>query len=283
MARKKRKKNRKKIAKRADKYRCYQLSVQEPDAEVPFFKRAYRDAYGKTHKPTVLREDFCGTFAVCCSWLKNSKQHRAIGVDLDPEPLEWGRQHNLPKVPASRREHLTLYEDNVLKVQGEKADVLAAQNFSFWIFKQRHLVLDYFAAAYANLADRGVLVMDMMGGPELMEEDQVDRRDIEAEDSPYGKFEYRWEQASFDPITHDVLFHIHFKFKDGSKLKKAFTYDWRLWSIPEVRDMLHEVGFREVHVYWEGVDEDGEGNGVYRRRDTAESDPCFIAYIVAAK
>jgi len=47
--------------------------------------------------------------------------------------------------------------------------------------------------------------------------------------------------------------------------------------------MLHEVGFREVHVYWEGVDEDGEGNGVYRRRDTAESDPCFIAYIVAAK
>ena len=279
----KKKKRKKKIAKTADKYRCYQLSVQEPEAEMPFFKRAWREAFGHEMKPTLLREDFCGTFAICCEWLKDSKQHRAIGVDLDPEPLNWGREHNLPGVPESRREHLKLYEDNVLKVMGEKAEILAAQNFSFWIFKERQLVLDYFKAAFANMAKRGIMIMDMMGGPELMEEDQIDRRDIEGDDNPHGKFEYQWEQKKFDPISHDVLFHIHFKFKDGSKMKKAFTYDWRMWSIPEVRDLLHEAGFKEVHVYWEGVDEDGEGNGIYKRKTSAPCDPCFIAYLVAVK
>jgi len=279
----KKKKTKKKTAKTADKYRCYQLSVQEPEAEMPFFKRAWREAFGREVKPTLLREDFCGTFAICCEWLKASKDHRAIGVDLDPEPLAWGREHNLTRVPEARRGDLTLYEENVLKVMGEKADILAAQNFSFWIFKERQLVLDYFKAAYKNMAKQGIMIMDMMGGPELMEEDQVDRRDIEGDDNPYGKFEYQWEQKSFDPISHDVLFHIHFKFKDGSKMKKAFTYDWRLWSVPEVCDLLLEAGFSEAHVYWEGVDKDGEGNGVYTRRTSAPCDPCFIAYIVAVK
>ena len=27
--------------------------------------------------------------------------------------------------------------------------------------------------------------------------------------------------------------------------------------------MLHEAGFRNVTVYWEGEDEDGEGNGEF--------------------
>ena len=45
-------------------------------------------------------------------------------------------------------------------------------------------------------------------------------------------------KESPNPITHATTCHIHFKFPDGSKLKKAFTYEWRLWTAPEIRELL---------------------------------------------
>ena len=63
----------------------------------------------------------------------------------------------------------------------------------------------------------------------------------------------------------------------GSKLKDAFIYKWRLWSIPEVRELLAEAGFSRSEVYWEGEDD------VFRKRETAASDPCWICYIVGVK
>ena len=77
--------------------------------------------------------------------------------------------------------------------------------------------------------------------------------------------------------------YIHFKFKDGSKLKRAFSYAWRLWTAPEIRDLLLEAGFATVTVYWEGEDEDGEGDGVFTPNDTGEADLAWIAYIVGEK
>jgi len=120
------------------------------------------------------------------------------------------------------------------------------------------------------------MVMDMMGGPECLEEDREDTRDM-------GRFTYVWEQARFDPITHDALFHIHFRFKDGSEWPRAFTYDWRFWTIPEVREVLAEAGFSRSHVYWEGTDEDGEGDNNWKKATWAHSEPAWIAYIVAVK
>ena len=32
-------------------------------------------------------------------------------------------------------------------------------------------------------------------------------------------------------------------------MKHAFTYYWKLWTIPEVLEMLQEAGFAEVHVW----------------------------------
>src|SRR5258705_418284 len=72
----------------ADKYDLYVLSVQSPDVEVAFFDRAFRTQYGR--RPTTLREDFCGPAAVCYEWVRSTPDRRAIGVDLDPEPLAWG-------------------------------------------------------------------------------------------------------------------------------------------------------------------------------------------------
>jgi len=32
-------------------------------------------------------------------------------------------------------------------------------------------------------------------------------------------------------------------------LKHAFTYHWKLWTIPEVSELLQEAGFAEVHIW----------------------------------
>jgi hypothetical protein len=49
----------------------------------------------------------------------------------------------------------------------------------------------------------------------------------------------------------------------------------------ELRELLSEAGFANVVVYWEGEDEDGEGNGEYEPTLEGAADPAFISYIVA--
>ena len=265
------------LSDQADKYDCYQRSVQTPDHEVEFFERAYRDCF--VERPTSLREDFCGTFAICCRWVASAKDRTAVGVDLCDEALDWGRQHNLEKLKPKQRRRVTLVRDDV-RTAGDPVDIVAAQNFSFWIFKTRDEVIDYFRHVHANLNDRGVLVMDMMGGSECFVEGQTDRRNI---GKGKNAFRYDWQQARFDPITHDATFCIHFRFADGSKLKNAFVYQWRFWSLPEVREMLAAAGFDRSWVYWENEDADGEGDGTYDRAVNGTADPSWICYVVAEK
>lgn len=267
------------MAATADKFDLYQQSVQTPEHEVEFFEQAYREAYKR--KPYSLREDFCGTFAVCCHWVASNRKRTAVGIDLCSETLQWGRDHNLAKLKPSQQQRVTLLEQDVRSRDTEPADILAAQNFSFWIFKTRPEVVEYFKTARANLKDQGVMIMDMMGGGECYAEGHVDKRTIKK-----GKkgFDYHWKQEMFNPITADASFSISFKFPDGSRLNRAFEYHWRFWTIPEVREMLAEAGFRESHVYWEGEnEEDPELDGGWTRCGAAESDPSWICYIVAIK
>ena len=265
-------------AAKADKYLCYQKSVQSPEHEVEFFDVAFRDEFGR--KPKTLREDFCGTFAVCCEWAKLGRERTALGVDLDPEPIQWGEENNLSKLTSSQQKRVKVIQQDVRKRNRPRADVLAAQNFSFWIFKTREEVIEYFEVARANMADQSILVMDMMGGPACLEEGHVDKRRIKK-----GKngFRYFWEQARFNPVTSDCRFHISFKFNDGSKLKHAFTYEWRFWTIPEVREMLEEAGFSHSYVYFDVEDEDGEDTGEWARMEEYPSHSSWICYIVAVR
>lgn len=262
------------IAETADRYDLYQRSVQSPEAEVKMLRRAYKHAYGDV--PTVLREDFCGAAAVCVEWVRKAPLAQAWGVDLDPEPLAWGEAHNASTLKDAQRERLHLVQGDVRTAKTPKADVIAAQNFSFYCFKERAELLKYFKSAKRHLEEKGVLVLDVLGGPAVMDDEQI-------EDKPVDDFLYLWEQETFDPISHDALFHIHFQFKDGSRMDKAFTYDWRLWTLPEIRDLLMEAGFRDVVVYWEGADDEGYGNGVFSRLQTAPADHCWLAYVCGIK
>jgi hypothetical protein len=272
MAKRKRKKHL--TAATADKYWMYQQSVQAPDAEVSFFHDTFKKRFRRV--PTLLREDFCGTAAVCCEWVRSRPDRIAHGFDIDPEPLSWGQENNLTALSPKQRARVTLHQQDVRRVKGPKGDIVAAQNFSYFTFRTRKELCDYFRVARRNLADEGMLVLDIMGGSEVIEEDRSDKRKVDG-------FRYIWEHRRFDPVTHRCQYDIHFKFRDGSKIERAFSYDWRLWSIPEVRELLDEAKFSESAVFWEGSDEDGEGDGIYTRCESAPSDPAWVSYVVAFK
>ncbi len=265
------------LAEKADKFDCYQKSVQAPDHEVEFFEQAFREVFKR--KPYSLREDFCGTFAVCCEWVKSHSKRTAVGVDLCDDTLQWGRDHNLAKLKPAQANRVQVLTQDVRKRNRPQVDVLAAQNFSFWIFKTRKEVVDYFKVARSNMNDESIMVIDMMGGGDCYHQ-STDKRTIVK-----GKkgFKYHWEQAFFNPVNADASFYITFKFNDGSRLERVFEYHWRFWTIPEVREMLKEAGFRESHVYWEQEDEDGESTDEWKRTTVARNDASWIAYIVAVK
>ncbi len=268
-------------AKGADRYELYGLSVQDAGHEVDFFERVYRDRHGKAATPRVLREDFCGTFAVCCEWVRQDESREAIGVDLDPEPLGWGIANHMDTLEAGQHERITLLQQDVRRVSKPKADILAAQNFSFFIFPTRDELRLYLRKALQNLAPGGVMVLDMMGGPDCWKEGQEDVRKI---GKGKRRFKYVWETEKVDPVSHHCRMHIGFRFPDGTAMERCFTYDWRLWTLPEVRELLAEAGFERSVVYWESEDKDGDGSGLYEPLKDAtpvRMDPAWVGYIVA--
>lgn len=253
-----------------DRYALYHRAVQSPEIDCEFFHDAYKELKGTRAK--VLREDFCGTFAVCCEWIKRHKDNRAIGIDLDSEPLDYGRQHYLTALKPEQKKRLSLIQGSVLTASAPKADIVVALNFSFYFFKSRLLLRQYFARARRGLKSNGLLIVDCFGGQAAMEPN-VERTKV-------GGFEYFWDQVSFNPITHEALFYIHFKRKGEAKRERVFTYDWRMWSIPEIREAMTEAGFRRTHVYWEGQTRSGNGDGNFKRSEKGDDAEGWIAYVV---
>ena len=53
----------------------------------------------------------------------------------------------------------------------------------------------------------------------------------------------------------------------------------RLWTLPEVMDVLHDAGFEHVDSYWEGTSSDGEGgNGVFRLSRRGENCAAWVTF-----
>jgi hypothetical protein len=256
-----------------DKYWYYNQSVQSADVDVQFFYDTFKQL--KKRDPKVFREDFCGTFKLSCEWVQLNKNFEAIGVDLDKEPIEYGKEHYLSELKDNEQSRINLIQGNVLETNLPKADIIAACNFSYFIFKEREVLKRYFANNYAATNDDGVFILDIFGGSQCYEPNE--------EETEHDEFSYFWDQDSFDPITNEALFYIHFKPNGKKKLEKVFTYDWRLYSIPEIKDILLEVGFKNVNVYWEGTDEDGDGDGEFKLATQGEDCESWVAYLVAEK
>jgi SAM-dependent methyltransferase len=259
-------------ADRADKHRLYELSVQSADADIDFIDDTFLAL--KKRKAHWLREDFCGTANNSCAWVRRRPGNHALGVDHDPRVLEWGRQHHVVALTKPQAKRIRLLAQDVLQGSPETMDIVLALNFSYWVFRERRTMMRYFRRVHATLAADGIFFLDATGGYEAFREMREATR--------HGRFTYIWDQSSYDPITGDYLCKIHYKFSDGSMLREAFVYHWRLWTLPELTEMLTDTGFR-VTVYWEGTAPDGSGNGIFKSAARGEADACWIAYLVAEK
>jgi SAM-dependent methyltransferase len=259
-------------AQQADKHVLYEAAVQNPEAEIDFVDATFRKLRGR--RAAMLREDFCGTAGNCCEWVRRRPGNRAVGIDLDPNVLDWARRHRLGELTPAQQARVELRQGDVRSARCAPADITLALNFSYWVFKTRAAMLHYLRGARRGLAPDGVLFLDAYGGYEAHQE-------IEECTRQRG-FTYVWDQQRYDPIGNELLCHIHFDFPDGSRLRRAFSYDWRLWSLPELCEMLEECGYRPT-VYWEGSDGRGGGNGIFRPATRGEADASWIAYVVAEK
>lgn len=234
-------------------------------------------------RPVLLREDFCGTAALACGWAEQGPRHRAWGLDLHGPTLAWARRRRLPHLGAAA-ERVTLVHADARTVTRPRVDVVAALNFSYWVFKTRRHLLDYFAAARASLRPGGILFLDAFGGSEATESlTEVSR--IPASIGPGGervpRFTFEWEQISFNPIDHHLRCAIHFRLADGRVIRQAFRYDWRMWSLAELRELLAEAGFRASHVYIQDWDDAaGKSLASYSRRTRFENQSAWLAYVV---
>jgi len=259
-------------AQRADVYALYEEAVQDPETDVALLRRMFRTHYDR--EPRSLREDFCGTAALCCEWVKTHADNRAFGVDIAPEPLDSGRRRNLARLDAAQAARVELLQGDVREVTHEPVDVTVGFNFSYFVFHERRELLAYFEHARKTLGPEGLFVIDLYGG--------ADAQRTLTETRDHDDFEYVWDQDVFDPIHHRAVNYIHFDFPDGSRIERAFAYDWRLWTIPELRDALHDAGFSHVEAYWERTDrKTNEGTGVYYRAKKAPDDPAWVTYVAA--
>ncbi|MCF6299771.1 MAG: class I SAM-dependent methyltransferase [Proteobacteria bacterium] len=257
-----------------DRHYFYQNSVQCVEAEIDFVESTYKSLRNKSAR--ALREDFCGTAQTACEWTLRDTDNRAWGVDLDPVVIKWGQDNNIASLNQDQQNRIQLVEADVSSSQTPNMDVVLAMNFSYFIFMQRDLMLSYFKSVYASLKPDGIFFLDAFGGYEAAKE-LKEQRECDG-------FTYIWEQASFNPINSQMQCFIHFITDEGIRMDKAFDYYWRLWTLPEISELLLEAGFSTADIYWEGTDKStGEGDGVYSKTKTGTADAGWVCYIVAEK
>ena len=256
-----------------DKYYYYHASVQSPDTDVEFFESTYKALRKKN--AMLLREDFCGTHAVACEWIKSNKKRHAYGVDLDNEPIAYGQENYASQLNSEQRKRLHILNENVLNKDLPSADITVACNFSYFIFRERELLRAYFKNVLQALKKDGIFIVDCFGGSMCHEPNEENRK--------IKNFTYYWEQVSFDPVSNRARFYIHFKLKGQARRERVFSYNWRMWSIPEIREIMEEAGFNSTHVYWEGTSKNSNGNGIFTKTEVGEDCDAWIAYVVGCK
>ncbi|KAJ8499209.1 hypothetical protein OPV22_009761 [Ensete ventricosum] len=121
-------------------------------------------------------------------------------------------------------------------------DIVCAFNYSCCCLQKRKDLVLYFKHAFNALSKKGgIFVMDLYGGVSSECKLRLRRR--------FSNFTYVWEQAEFDIINRRTKISLHFHLGKRRIIRHAFSYDWRLWSLPEIKDCLEEAGFGSIHVW----------------------------------
>lgn len=250
-----------------DKHALYELCVQSVDHLAPLIRAIHGG------DPNTLGEDFAGTAALSHRWAESSPEARAIAVDLDEEALAYhGTHHRVEKRHADVRTIDT------------PCDALFVGNFSIGYLHTRAELIEYLRHARQRLTPGGVFLCDTYGGESAFLTGEVHRpHPMEG-----GRIcRYTWEQREADPTTGMVTDVIHFRIERAGviehELFDAFVYEWRLWSVPELRDAMMDAGFSTTQVYAKLADAwDEEGNAyVEPVTDGGEElDESFIVLVV---
>jgi hypothetical protein len=238
-----------------EKYYFYEKSVQNVDFEVDFLELLYKKFFLTT--PQIFREDFSGSSLLSLEYSKRFSQ-KAFCIDLDPEPLNFGKKR--------ANKWMTFCQEDVVQTKVQ-ANIIAAFNFSYCIFKKRSELLKYFINVKKTLLKEGFFILDFFGGNEAFLEIRESKK-ISKEET------YYWECEKFNALNQEGIFSIHYKKKSQPIEKRVFSYDWRLWSPVELRDLLEESGFKNISFYLEEDDE-----YVLKQEETMEG--CFLGYLVA--
>ena len=107
------------------------------------------------------------------------------------------------------------------------------------------MLLRYFRNAHRALKRDGLLFLDAFGGYEAS-------REME-EYTPLRRFTYVWDQAGIGrspAISSATSTSVS---RTGRASTRPSPTSGGLWTLPELRELLAEAGFRRVTVYWEGA------------------------------
>lgn len=255
-----------------DKYRMYEQAVQNPEYDLDFIDEEYAKIYG--HKATCLREDFSGTALLSTCWVKRRKENEAYAIDIDPVPQDYGKRQHWKKLKKDQQSRMHYLLQDVMQSESIKADIILATNFSYFFFKKREELKAYFQSVRNSLNKDGFFMLDIFGGTQCY--------DLIEDKNDCGEFVYHWDLQKFNPVTSECLYKIHFRPKGQRKIwKDVFVYDWRMWSLAEVRELLLEANFSRVEVYWEGDDGEGSGNGIFTQVQDASNCESWVSYVLA--
>lgn len=255
-----------------DKHDLYELCVQSTADLVPLIAAIHGGA------PCSLAEDFAGTAALSHAWVESHPHRSAIAVDLDADALaKHGQNGCIAKHAAD------------VRTIADPADVLFVGNFSIGYLHTRAELLAYLRHARSRLPTDGAFICDTYGGESTFLTGHVHRPHPipKSLDGIGGRIcRYTWEQRKADPLTGMVTDVIHFRIEDAGVITEefddAFVYEWRLWSVPELRDAMMEAGFASTQVYAKLADAvDAEGNAYAEPvTDTDDLDDSFIVLVV---
>lgn len=248
-----------------NKHDLYERCVQSPTHLAPLLRAIHGG------DPITLGEDFSGTAALSHEWVKKDRA-KAIAADLDAEALAHGGDHD----------RVSKITSDVMAVS-DACDVLFVGNFSIGYWHTRDELVAYLKHARSRMNPGGVFLCDTYGGESAFLTGEVHR----PTPLPNGYIcRYTWEQRHADPLTGMVTDVIHFRIEKAGviehELLDAFVYEWRLWSVPELRDALIEAGFGDTQVYAKLADAwDDEGNAYVEPVVDAEDelDDSFIVMV----
>jgi hypothetical protein len=260
-----------------NRFDLYELCVQSPAMEAAFVEAVHGGSC------RTLGEDFAGPAGIARAWLTRSPDHRAVVADRDDEPLRHAVRKLTAGVSGGEAERLlerfTVRERDVLEV-GDRVDAICALNFAACELHTRERLVTYLRHALFRLEPGGVLVLDLYAGPNALvtgESEQVIELDADENQAVGGTggadgagdgpaLLYRWRQVEADATTARVRNAIDFGVLDRAgrvvaEMPDAFSYDWRLWGVAELREALRDAGFRSTEVYESYAEVmDGSGN-----------------------